>query len=123
MLKIYDEFYIHTQHSQYFNNVLGVNFDEHNAKIRLKVRTLIQTFNKDNYVFDSLKKQDYVDFYKKEMKIRKELKYPPYYYMVSIKIVSNNYEMARDEINKVKKYLDKNVLEYIRKEKLYEGCS
>ena len=46
MLKIYDEFYIHTQHSQYFNNVLGVNFDEHNAKIRLKVRTLIQTFNK-----------------------------------------------------------------------------
>ena len=46
MLKIYDEFYIHTQHSQYFNNVLGVNFDEHNAKIRLKVHTLIQTFNK-----------------------------------------------------------------------------
>ena len=36
-------------------------------------------------------------------KIRKELKYPPYYYMVSIKIVSNNYEMARDESNKVKK--------------------
>ncbi|MDD7753582.1 MAG: hypothetical protein PUJ51_03605 [Clostridiales bacterium] len=46
MLKIYDEFYIHAQHSQYFNNVLGVNFDEHNAKIRLKVHTLIQTFNK-----------------------------------------------------------------------------
>ena len=46
MLKIYDEFYIHTQHSQYFNNVLGVNFDEHNAKIKLKVHTLLQIFNK-----------------------------------------------------------------------------
>lgn len=32
----------------------------------------------------------------------------------------------RNNINKndiIKKYLDKNVLEYIRKEKLYEGCS
>ena len=79
------------------------------GRYELDGEVLIQTYNKDNYVFDSLKKQDYVDFYKKEMKIRKELKYPPYYYMVSIKIVSNNYEMARDESNKVKKYLDKNL--------------
>lgn len=79
------------------------------GRYELDGEVLIQTFNKDNYVFDSLKKQDYVDFYKKEMKIRKELKYPPYYYMVSIKIVSNNYEIARDESNKVKKYLDKNL--------------
>ena len=79
------------------------------GRYELDGEVLIQTYNKDNYVFDSLKKQDYVDFYKKEMKIRKELKYPPYYYMVSIKIISNNYEMARDESNKVKKYLDKNL--------------
>ncbi len=79
------------------------------GRYELDGEVLIQTYNKDNYVFDSLKKQDYVDFYKKEMKIRKELKYPPYYYMVSIKIVSNNYEMARDESNKAKKYLDKNL--------------
>lgn len=79
------------------------------GRYELDGEVLIQTYNKDNYVFDSLKKQDYIDFYKKEMKIRKELKYPPYYYMVSIKIVSNNYEMARDESNKVKKYLDKNL--------------
>lgn len=79
------------------------------GRYELDGEVLIQTYNKDNYVFDSLKKRDYVDFYKKEMKIRKELKYPPYYYMVSIKIVSNNYEMARDESNKVKKYLDKNL--------------
>ena len=79
------------------------------GRYELDGEVLIQTYNKDNYVFDSLKKQDYVDFYKKEMKIRKELRYPPYYYMVSIKIISNNYEMARDESNKVKKYLDKNL--------------
>ena len=79
------------------------------GRYELDGEVLIQTYNKDNYVFDSLKKQDYVDFYKKEMRIRKELKYPPYYYMVSIKIISNNYEMARDESNKVKKYLDKNL--------------
>lgn len=38
---------------------------------------------------------------------------------ISSTFIRNN--IANDDI--IKKYLDKNVLEYIRKEKLYEGCS
>lgn len=79
------------------------------ARYDLDGEVLIQTYNKDNYVFDSVKKYDYIDFYKKEMKLRKELRYPPYYYIVSIKIVSNDYEMARNESGKVKKYLTNNL--------------
>lgn len=81
------------------------------ARYDLEGEVLIQTYNKDNYVFDSVKKYDYIDFYKKEMKLRKELKYPPYYYILSIKIVSSNYEIARNESGKVKKYLNNNLSE------------
>lgn len=72
---------------------------------------IIQTYNKDNYVLDSVKKHSYIDFYNKEMQIRKTLKYPPYFYIVSIKIVSSEYEIARDESVKVKNYLVKNLSE------------
>lgn len=70
---------------------------------------IIQTFNKDNYVLDSIKKHSYLDFYNKEMEIRRNLKYPPYFYIVSIKIVSSEYEIARDESVKVKNYLVNNL--------------
>ena len=75
----------------------------------LKGEVIIQTFNKDNYVLECVKNHSYLDFYNKEMKIRKTLKYPPYYYLVSIKIISENYELARDESNKIKNYLTDNL--------------
>ena len=40
------------------------------------------------------------------MEIRKKLKYPPYYYIVSIKISSDQYEVSRDESIKIKSYLN-----------------
>ena len=52
---------------------------------------IIQTYNPDNYVYECVKKQNYVNFYKKEMEIRRKLKYPPYFYMISIKIISKEY--------------------------------
>lgn len=68
---------------------------------------IIQTYNKDNYCLECVKKQDYLEFYKKEMDIRRQLKYPPYFYICSIKIVSPEYETARNESNKIKNYLSK----------------
>ena len=43
------------------------------------------------------------------MNIRKELKYPPYYYLVSIKILSKDYNKASDEANKIVNYLRNNL--------------
>ncbi len=66
---------------------------------------VIQTFNKDNYVFRCLEKNSYIDFYKKEMELRRTLKYPPYFYIASIKIISKDYDLAKTESKKIKENL------------------
>ena len=58
---------------------------------------IIQTFNKEHYAIDLVKNHDYLTFFKEEMNIRRKLGYPPYYYLVSIKVISPKYELARDE--------------------------
>ena len=47
----------------------------------------------------------YLNFYNYEMKTRQILKYPPYYYLTSIKIASKDYQLCSAEITKVRKYL------------------
>lgn len=70
---------------------------------------IIQTFNKDHYAINLASKHDYIHFYEQEMKIRHELNYPPYYYLTVVKILSDNYEEARNESSKIKDYLVKNL--------------
>ena len=73
----------------------------------LKGNVIIQTFNPDNYIFENVKNHDYESFYQNEMTIRKKLKYPPYYFLTSIKIISPEYELASKEATKVKSFLEK----------------
>ncbi len=70
---------------------------------------IIQTFNPDNETIKAVKEHNYDLFYQSEMKVRKILKYPPYYYLANIKIGSTNYSEASKEATKVKKYLEKNL--------------
>lgn len=70
---------------------------------------VIQTFNPDNKTLGFVSKHDYMGNYRYEMDIRKKLKYPPYYYLVSIKIISKNYSDASKEATKVAEYLRKNL--------------
>lgn len=72
----------------------------------LKGEVILQTFNKDNYILNCVKENNYKKFYQYEMSNRHKLKYPPYYYLCSIKISSRDYEIAGKEANKVRKYLD-----------------
>ncbi len=67
---------------------------------------IIETFNPDNETIKAVKNHDYDTFYQKEMQIRKILKYPPYYYIASIKVGSGNYKEASIEIDNIKKYLE-----------------
>lgn len=78
---------------------------------KLAGEVIIQTFNPDNYVFTCLKKQNYIEFYNHEMQIRKTLKYPPYYYLVQIKISGTKYEIVKNESVKIKNYLRNNLNE------------
>lgn len=66
---------------------------------------IIQTYNPDNYVLNCVKNNDFDAFYKYEMNIRRLLKYSPYYYLISLKIVSKEYEEALKNAEKVTKYL------------------
>ena len=68
---------------------------------------IIETFNPDNETIKAVKNHDYDTFYKEEMKVRKILKYPPYYYLANIKIGSKDYKEAKREASKVKSYLEK----------------
>lgn len=68
---------------------------------------IIQTFNPDNETIKNVKNNDYDAFYKSEMQIRKVLKYPPYYYLVNIKVGSKDYDKASSNANKVVGYLKK----------------
>ena len=58
-----------------------------------KGEVLIQTYNKDNHIFTYIKNNDYLSFYKEEMHNRKLLKYPPYYFLVTIIIKSKDYKL------------------------------
>ena len=70
---------------------------------------VIQTFNPDNYVIECVKNNNYDKFYLQEMNFRKKLKYPPYYYLVGIKVIGKDYENTILNAKKVKKYLDDNL--------------
>lgn len=72
-------------------------------------KVIIQTSNPNHYAIRYAKSHDYVDFFKEEMSIRHKLGYPPYYYLVNIKIISKSYEVARDEASKIGKVLKDNL--------------
>ncbi len=75
----------------------------------LKGDVIIQGFNLDHYSIISAKNHDYNNFYKEEIKIRKTLKYPPYYNLCYIKVSGKDYNNLLNEADKIAAYL-KNTL-------------
>ncbi len=75
----------------------------------LKGEVIIQTFNPDHYSILLTKTHDYELFYNKEMPIRKMLKYPPYYYITIVRILSKDYKEGSIEATKVKNYIKNNI--------------
>lgn len=70
---------------------------------------IIQGFNLTHYSILKAKSHDYEGFYNEEMRVRKVLKYPPFYNITIIKIIGPNYDICIDEGNKVCAYLKKQV--------------
>jgi primosomal protein N' (replication factor Y) len=67
----------------------------------LKGEVVIQGFNMDHYSIICASKHDYLGFYNEELKIRKILKYSPYYNLCLIKIKDKNFELTYQEANKI----------------------
>ncbi|EMB71945.1 primosomal protein N' [Streptococcus mutans] len=63
---------------------------------------LIQTYNPNHYAIQLARKQDYEAFYRYEMRIRKALSYPPYYFTVGLtlshkdeqEVIKKSYEIV-----------------------------
>ena len=69
-------------------------------------KVIIQVFNIDHYSIEYASKNDYINFYKEDMNIRKKLKYPPYYNLCLIKLIGTNYEELNKEGLKIKECLN-----------------
>ena len=70
---------------------------------------IIQTYNNNHYSIVFAKNHDYLSFYKEEMKIRKSLSYPPYYYITLVNISCKDYELGFAHADKIGKYLRDNL--------------
>ena len=74
---------------------------------------IIQAFNIDHYSLIYAKKHDYLGFYNEEMKIRKILKYPPFYNLCVVKIQGADNIKCEEEANKIISYLKYNLKDEI----------
>jgi len=79
------------------------------GRSNLEGEVIIQTYNDNHYSIKYAKNHDYLSFYREEMKIRKALKYSPYYYITLVSITSKDYELGFKEANKIGNFLKSNV--------------
>lgn len=77
----------------------------------IKGSVIIQTYNPDNKTLKFVKNTDYLGNYNYEMDVRHKLTYPPYCYLIMIRISSKNYDLLSSEANKVVTYLRRNLSE------------
>lgn len=72
---------------------------------------IIQTYNNSHYSIMLAKTHNYLEFYREEMKIRKQLKYSPYYFITLVNIKSKDYDYGFNEAKKIGEYIRSNVEE------------
>lgn len=75
----------------------------------LDSEVVVQTFNPDNFTLKMVEMGSFLKNYQYEMSIRKKLKYPPYYYLVLVRVCSRIYEDASLEVTKVAHHLKSNL--------------
>ncbi len=66
---------------------------------------IIQGFNMNHYSIKYASTHDYRSFYEEEMKIRKDLKYPPYYNLCLIKVSGTDYKEVQNNAKKIAIYM------------------
>jgi len=71
-------------------------------------RVVLQTFNPDNFSIKSAIRQDYAEFYRQEIELRRELKLPPFYQLGLIQVSSKNKDKAEIIIKNIHSDIIKN---------------
>lgn len=80
----------------------------------LQGNVIIQTYNPDNYSIQYAKKQNYDEFYNVEIKLRNQLRYPPFCDIIMFGISGETEEI----VSKTAEMLYKNLKEKIEKEEI-----
>ena len=73
-------------------------------------KVIIQTYNPDNFSIECAKRQDYELFYNTEIKMRKQLKYPPFCDIILMGFSSENQKEVEKISNYVHTYLKNRVI-------------
>jgi len=68
-------------------------------------KVFIQTYNPDHYIFEYVRRHDYLGFYHQELKFRREFEYPPFTRLVHILIQGNPEIGVRDQALEIGKLL------------------
>ena len=71
----------------------------------LEGEVMIQTFSPEHYVMKCVLNQDYFSFYKQEMEMRRRFGYPPYFFLASVMLSSEDYNALILACDKVNQYL------------------
>ena len=64
-------------------------------------RVILQTYNPDHYAIKLASRNDYINFYNEEMRIRLTNKYPPYFYLSYLIVKSKDYDYLSNEVNRI----------------------
>ena len=67
--------------------------------------TVVQTYNPDHYSIKCARHHDYIRFYQQEMKLRRALKYPPFYYMSRILLSGKQADLVEKAANEFRQAL------------------
>lgn len=70
---------------------------------------IIQTYNPNHYSITSSAKQDYLDFYRKEIEFRHQLNYPPFCHFIRVIMRGSAEAKVREAAERVKKSVEENV--------------
>jgi primosomal protein N' (replication factor Y) (superfamily II helicase) len=70
---------------------------------------LVQTYTPEHYSIELASQYNFLDFYQKEMSMRRKFKYPPYFYLVLITVSHENNVLAVQRTQKIAQLLMKYV--------------
>ena len=79
------------------------------GRANIKGEVIIQSFNIMHPILKCVVNHNYRAYFNYEMKIRKTLKYPPFYYLAQLKLKSQDINLVTKEAGKMKSYLEKNL--------------
>lgn len=72
-------------------------------------KVIIQTNNPDHYVFEFVREHDVNAFHERELKLRRQLNYPPFTRLVAVEIISDNESLAKSTAEKLGRALARQV--------------